>query len=100
MLLLYYMNNTVAQCLSLAVGRGVEVRVLVPDPGQEPGDLGIGRERAQVIANSPQLRVGKARMQRPVADRVDAYSLPSTAALWHRMMPLRSRAERARAKPA
>lgn len=68
--------------------RGVEIRLLPGDPGEELGYFLVGAKDARISADPFQLRVGKADVKGAVADGVDGPLLPPATALRHRMMPL------------
>ncbi len=82
------------------MGRRMEIRVLVHDPGKEARDLIVAAEQCRRIPDPRQLRVGKTGMKRSVTDGMDRLLFPPAAALRHRVVPLGSPAERAGAEPA
>ena len=95
---------TLIALLALCTGAGASLHAQVRFGAQaswgDNSDFGIGAQYAQRASDPLQLRIGKAGVQRSVADRVDRLLLPPAAALRNRMMPFDPPAKRASTEPA
>ncbi len=78
----------------------MEVRVLVPHPVDEAGDLRMPAERGGVGVAALELGVGEGRVDGAVADGMDRNRVAAAAALRDRVVPFDPPAKRAAAQEA
>ncbi len=78
----------------------MEIRILVADPVDEPGDIRMPAQGGGAREVPFQLLVAERAMDGAVADRMDRHRLTPAATLGHRMMPFDPPAQRPLAEEA